>query len=88
MIPIIFRFYLPVGLELNRAHCRARCLICQIWMVDGDDCGAISGMNEGHGNRSTRRKPAPGPLCRPQIPHDLMRPQTRAEAKESLRLIA
>jgi hypothetical protein len=23
------------------------------------------------GNRSTRRKPAPAPLCPPQIPHDL-----------------
>jgi hypothetical protein len=25
----------------------------------------------GRGNRSTRIKPAPVPLCRPQIPHDL-----------------
>jgi hypothetical protein len=27
-------------------------------MIDDDDCGAISGMNIGMGNRSTRRKPA------------------------------
>jgi hypothetical protein len=27
----------------------------------------------GKGNRNTRRKPAPGPLCPPQIPHDLIR---------------
>jgi hypothetical protein len=33
-------------------------------MID-DDYGAVSG------NLSTRRKPAPVPLCPPQIPHDL-----------------
>jgi hypothetical protein len=32
--------------------------------VDGDICGMI-----GKGNRSTRRKPAPVPLCPPQTPH-------------------
>jgi hypothetical protein len=30
---------------------------------DGEICGMI-----GRGNRSTRRKPAPVPLCPPQIP--------------------
>jgi hypothetical protein len=39
-------------------------------MIDEDDCGAIGGMKIGRGNRSTRRKPAPAPLCQPQIPHD------------------
>jgi hypothetical protein len=43
-------------------------------MIEDDDCGAIGGMKIGRGNRSTRRKPAPAPLCPPQIPHD----QTRA----------
>jgi hypothetical protein len=28
-------------------------------------------MRTGRGNRSTRRKPAPVPLCPPKIPHDL-----------------
>jgi hypothetical protein len=38
---------------------------------DGDcDCGEIGGMKIGRGNRSTQRKPAPAPLCPPQIPHD------------------
>jgi hypothetical protein len=32
------------------------------------DDGEIGGMI-GRGNRSTRRKPAPVPLCPPQIPH-------------------
>jgi hypothetical protein len=36
----------------------------------GGDCGEIGGMYIGRGNRSTRRKPAPVPLCSPQIPHD------------------
>jgi hypothetical protein len=33
--------------------------------------GEISGMMIGRGNRSTRKKPAPVPLCPPQISHDL-----------------
>jgi hypothetical protein len=32
-------------------------------MIDEGDCGAIGGMRIGRGNRSTRRKPAPAPLC-------------------------
>jgi hypothetical protein len=39
-------------------------------MIDEGDCGAIGGMKIGRGNRSTRRKLAPAPLCPPQIPHD------------------
>jgi hypothetical protein len=39
-------------------------------LIDGSDCGAIGEMKIGRGNRSTRRKPAPAPLCPPQIPHD------------------
>jgi hypothetical protein len=36
---------------------------------DCDDAGEVGGMNGfGRGNRSTRRKPAPTPLCPPQIP--------------------
>jgi hypothetical protein len=39
-------------------------------MIGEADCGAIGGMKIGRGNRSTRRKPAPAPLCPPQIPLD------------------
>jgi hypothetical protein len=39
-------------------------------MIDDGDCGEIGGMKIGRGNRSTRRNPAPAPLCPPQIPHD------------------
>jgi hypothetical protein len=38
---------------------------------DDDDLGAIGGMLIGRESRSTRRKPAPVPLCPPKIPHDL-----------------
>jgi hypothetical protein len=48
---------------------------------DYDD-GEFGGMKIGWGNRSTRRKPAPAPLCPPQIPLD----QTRAAAVGSQRL--
>jgi hypothetical protein len=50
---------------------------------DYDD-GEIGGMN-GRVNRSTRRKPAPVPLCPPQTPH-AARTRTRAAAVGSQRL--
>jgi hypothetical protein len=49
-------------------------------MIYDGDCGAIGGMKIGRGNRSTRTKPAPAPLCPPQIPHDHTRVRTRAAA--------
>jgi hypothetical protein len=57
-------------------------------MVDDSDCGAIGRMKIGRGNRTTRRKPTPVPLCSPQIPHDLTRARTRATAVGSQRLTA
>jgi hypothetical protein len=36
-------------------------------MIFGGDFGAIGGMKIGRGNRRTQRKPAPVPLCPPQI---------------------
>jgi hypothetical protein len=42
----------------------------------------------GETNRSSRRKPAPAPLCPPQIPHDYTRVRTRAAAVGSHRLTA
>jgi hypothetical protein len=60
----------------------------QLWMIDGDECGATGTMNEWQRNRSTRRKPGPLPLCPPQISHDLSRDRTRTSAVESRRLTA
>jgi hypothetical protein len=48
-------------------------------MID-NECGEVGGMRIGRGNRNTRRKPAPVPLCPPQIPHDLTRHRTRVAA--------
>jgi hypothetical protein len=39
-------------------------------MIGEGDCGAIGGMKIGRGNQSTQGKPAPAPLCPPQIPLD------------------
>jgi hypothetical protein len=50
-------------------------------MMDGDKCGAIAG-KLGKGNLSTPIKPAPVPLCPPQIPHDLTQARTLASAVE------
>jgi hypothetical protein len=54
------------------------------------DCedGEFGGMKIGRGNRSTRRKPAPVPLCPPQIPLDQTRARIRAAAVGSQRLTA
>jgi hypothetical protein len=49
---------------------------------DGETGGMI-----GSGNRSTRIKPAPMPLCAPQTPH-AVRTRTRAAAVGSQRLTA
>jgi hypothetical protein len=45
-------------------------LLYQPRIIGEGDCGEIGVMKIGRGNRSTRRKPAPAPLCPPQIPHD------------------
>jgi hypothetical protein len=55
-------------------------LLYQHQVIDGGDCGAIGGMKIGRRNGSTRRKPAPAPLCPLQIPHDQTRARTRATA--------
>jgi hypothetical protein len=55
-------------------------LLYQPQMIDDGDCGEIGVMKIGRGNRSTRRKPAPAPLCPPQIPHGQTRARTRAAA--------
>jgi hypothetical protein len=52
-------------------------LLYQTRMID-DECGVVGGMRIGRGNRSTRREPAPVPLCPPQITHDLTWDRTRA----------
>jgi hypothetical protein len=62
-------------------------LLDQPRMID-DDYGAVGGMRIGRGNRSTRRKPAPVPLCPPQIPHDLTWDRTRAATVGSRQLTA
>jgi hypothetical protein len=61
---------------------------CTSPTIDDTDCGAMGGMKIGRGNRSSQRKPAPVPLCPPQIPHDLTRARTRAAAVGSQRLTA
>jgi hypothetical protein len=64
-----------------------------IWLTvpipddDDDDCGIIGEMRIDRGNRITRRKPAPVPLCPPQITYDLTRARTKATAVGSRRLI-
>jgi hypothetical protein len=63
----IFLFsYILSGVRLSALGSVATTgLLYQPRMVD-DECGAIGGLKTGRGNRSTRRKPAPAPLCPPQ----------------------
>jgi hypothetical protein len=61
----------------------------RIVSAPGDyDDREFGGIKIGKGNRSTRRKPAPAPLCPPQIPLDQTRDGTRAAAVGSQRLTA
>jgi hypothetical protein len=56
--------------------------------AQGDyDNGEIGGMMIGRGNRSTRKKPAPVPVCPPQTPH-AARMRTQATTVGSQRLTA
>jgi hypothetical protein len=49
-----------------------------------DECWVAGGVRIDRGNRSTRRKPAPVPLCPPQIPHDLTLARTAAVGSRRL----
>jgi hypothetical protein len=65
-----------------KVHSTLRPLKWPIVSAPGDyDNGEIGGMI-GRGNRSTRRKPAPVPLCPPQIPHAARMRTRAAEAME------
>jgi hypothetical protein len=82
-----FEFFSEVGLSPLGTGATSG-LLYPPQMIDEGDCGAIGGMKIGKGNRSTRRKPAPAPLCPPQMPHDQTRAPTRAAAMGSQRLTA
>jgi hypothetical protein len=84
--PRLFFFLRWSGTQLTITEANTG-LLHQPRMIDDDECRAIGGML-GRGNQSTRRKPAPVPLCLPQIPHDLTRARTRAAAMGTRRLTA
>jgi hypothetical protein len=82
-ILVFFFFFFILGVRGETVHSVRRqlnCLLYQSRMVD-DECGAVGGMRIGRGNRSTWRKPAPMPLCPPQIPSDLGSNQGRRGGK-------
>jgi hypothetical protein len=57
--------------------------------VSGDyDDGEFGGIKIGKGNQTTWRKPAPAPLCPPQIPLDQTQDQTQPATVGSQRLTA
>jgi hypothetical protein len=70
--PSLFFYFILSGVRLSPLGTAATiALLYQPHMVDDGGCGATVGMKIGRGNRSTRRKPVPMPLCPPQIRHDL-----------------
>jgi hypothetical protein len=84
-ISVFFNMYRGGGVQLGPLGTAATNR--PIVPAPGDyDDGAIGGMI-GRGNRSTRRKPAPMPLCPPQTPH-AARTRTQAAAMGSQRLTA
>jgi hypothetical protein len=79
-----------VGVESKLGPFDTAAVYCPIVPAPGDcdDGELFGGMKIGRGNRSTRRKPAPAPLCSPQIPFDQTRARTRSAALGSQRLTA
>jgi hypothetical protein len=66
----------PLG-PCESQHCGHISLLCIPRMIHEGDCGVIGGANDDcRGNRRTRRKPAPAPLCPTTIPHDQVRFRT------------
>jgi hypothetical protein len=79
-IVLFFNWYRGGGVQLAPLNTAATNR--PILSAPGDyDNGEIGGMI-GRGNRSTRRKPAPVPLCPPQTPH-AARKRTLAAAVRS-----
>jgi hypothetical protein len=87
-ILLLLLLLLLVGWDKSLGTAANSGLLYKPQMINEDDCGAIGGMKIGRGNRSTRRKSAPAPLCPPQIPHDQTRARTWAAAVGSQRLTA
>jgi hypothetical protein len=83
---IIFLFH---GMRWDWVHLVCRPLIGLLYQPQMMDVyGEFGGMRTGRENWSTQSKPAPVPLCPPQIPHDLTWDRTQAATVESQRLTA
>jgi hypothetical protein len=78
------------GVESKLGPLGTAAIYCPIVPAPGDceDGELFGGMKIGRGNQSTRKKPAPAPLCPPQIPLDQTLDRTRAAAVGSQRLTA
>jgi hypothetical protein len=63
----IFVFYSNWAETVSLGAAATTGLVYQPQMIGDGDCGEIGGLKIGRGKRSTRRKPAPAPLC---PPHD------------------
>jgi hypothetical protein len=57
------------GVQLGPLGTEATYRLIVVPALGDYDDGEIGGMMIGRGNQSTRRKPAPMPLCPPQTPH-------------------
>jgi hypothetical protein len=74
VLPMKMPFFYFLGVRWDWVHLVRRQLIGLLYqprIIDEDECEAVGGTRIGSGNRSTRGKLAPVPLCPPQIPHDL-----------------
>jgi hypothetical protein len=86
---IFLRFMGWGGVGWNWDHLARRPPVCLLYpprMID--EYGKLGGIRIWRANWSTRRKPAPVPLCAPQITHDFTWDRTRAAAAGSWRLTA
>jgi hypothetical protein len=81
---------LIVGGGVQTGSIGTAAIYCPLVPAPGDceDGELFGGMKIGRGIRSTRRKPAPAPLCPPKFPLDQTRDRTQAAAVWSQRLTA
>jgi hypothetical protein len=88
-VSLLFFLIRMEGVVYSWVNSARRPLTSLMFLPPGDyDDGEFGWMKIGKGNRSTRRKPAPAPICPPQMPLDQIMVRTRAAAMGSQRLTA
>jgi hypothetical protein len=83
----VFHWFLGLGEAVSLVRRSLFCLLYNPQVMDYDECEVV-GIMGSKVNRNSRQKLASGPLCPPQIPHDLTWARSRATGVRRRRLTA